>query len=383
MNSFKVALLFLAIPLGALAQTDAEKVTQFVPDKDLKIPGEGQPQGWDRTLSINANFALAQNQNMVGQPEGTSYLFGMGAAGSASYLAGPHEFKALLSLVESFSRTPALNRMVKSNDLTRLEGIYSYYFLQWMGAFARLGFEAPLLKTDDVRASPVDYAITRADGTTETLSSLNSTQLAKGLEPLTMTQSLGVVARPLSSPPATVTFRVGAGARETLASGVLLVDDDSATPAIDLVEATDVLQGGAEVALGLTGKLPEKRLEYGLDLGVLIPFLNNDPEDRSALDLSRIGLSGSATYSMFDWLGAKYQLLVQRDKQLIDGLQVQNNLFLVFKYDLIPSQRVEPAKADPLKEAEAKLKAAEERAQTADERVKQLEAASGTTPPAR
>ena len=97
--------------------------------------------------------------------------------------------------------------------------------------------------------------------------------------------------------------------------------------------------------------------------------------------LTRLGLSANLTFSMFEWLGLTYQLLVQRDVQLVEGLQVQNNLFVTFKYDLVPARK--GVVVDPIAEAKAaqalseqRAQVAEERAKAAEERLKQLE----TTP---
>ncbi len=261
---------------------------------------------------------------------------------------------------------------MKANDLARIESIYSYYFLDWLGAFARLSAEAPLLNTEDVRSTPVDYSITRLDGTTQTESQLQSRNLANGLQPLTLTQSIGLAARPYSSAPATINIRLGGGARETFAKGVLINKDDKTTTAVELVETDTVLQGGAEFAAGISGAISEMRLAYGVDFGLLIPFLNNDAQKRSAIDLMRIGVAGSLSFSMFEWLGLKYQLLIQQDPQLVAGLQVQNNVFVTFKYDIVPAKPM-PAKADPLKEAEAARAAAEARAMAAETRALEAE----------
>jgi hypothetical protein len=364
-----LSVVLVSVPVTAHAQNKAT-ATQYVPQAETKDVGDREPT-WDYTLGLSANFALAQNSNMVGQPEGMSYLIGLGAVGTLSYVSGRHEVKSTLALVESFSKTPVLDRVVKANDLARLEGLYSYYFLNWLGAFGRLSFESPLLTTEDVRSDPVDYNITRLNGSVDTVLGAKSLRLASGFQPLSLYQSLGLVARPVNSDPALVTFRVGAGFRETLADGVLINKDDKATVPIELFETATVLQGGLEVALGITGKFPEQRLTYGLDLVALMPFINNDALNRPVGELTRLGLSGNITFSMFEWLGLNYQLLVARDLQLVSGIQVQNNLFLTFKYDIIPAKKA--VVVDPLAEAQAAREAAEKRALEAEIRAKAAE----------
>jgi hypothetical protein len=93
---------------------------------------------------------------------------------------------------------------------------------------------------------------------------------------------------------------------------------------------------------------------------------------------------------MFEWLGLTYQFRVINDPQLVKDVQVQNNFFLTFKYDLIPARKVvEEPKADPVAEAKAEAAAAAERAQAAEgrakaaeDRIKALEDKAQTPPPA-
>jgi hypothetical protein len=379
-----LAALAVLASASAFAQSDAAKVTQYVPDADAALT-EVKPQSWDYTLTLSANFALAQNNNMVGQPEGTSYLIGLGAVGNVLYVDGPHELKLTLALVESFSKTPVLNSIVKANDLARLEAMYSYYFLKWLGGYGRASFESPLLTTNDVRSDLTTYSITRLDGTVDTVSA-RSLRVASAIQPLTLNQSLGLVAKPVETEPANLSLRAGAGARETFADGVLVNKDDKATLPVEYLETATVIQAGVEAALGVNGKLPEQRLSYGVDFAVLFPFLNNDALNRSVGQLTRVGLAGNLNFSAYEWLGLTYQLLVQRDPQLVSGVQVQNNVFLTFKYDVIPARKVE--KVDPLEEAKAAQAAAEQRAQDAEaravkaeERVKQLESPAAPAQP--
>ena len=102
------------LPQVAAAQTGDAKVTQFVPDGDLKNAVAKKPQGWDFSLALSANLALAQSSNVVGQPTGVSYLMGFGVTGALEYLDGPHEFRMTLQVLESFSKTPALDDVTNS-----------------------------------------------------------------------------------------------------------------------------------------------------------------------------------------------------------------------------------------------------------------------------
>lgn len=362
------------LPNLAQAQTGDAKVTQFVPDGDLKNAVAKKPQGWDFSLALSANLAIAQSSNVVGQPVGVSYLMGFGVTGALEYLDGPHEFRMTLQVLESFSKTPALDEVTKANDVLRLEGMYSYFFNEWAGAFGRATFDSSVLPTDDVRATAVDYQITRLNGMIENRLAQRKLTLASPFSPLTLTESIGLIAKPVDTEPALITVRVGGGGRETIASGVFINKDVPGTPQIDIIETDNVIQGGIEAAAGIAGKFKEQRLSYAADFGLLIPLANNDAKKRSATDLMRIGFAAAVNFSMFDWLGLTYQLRLLNDPQLVEGFQVQNNFFLTFKYDVIPPRKVEEApKADPVADAQAAAAAAEERAKAAEEKAKAAE----------
>src|SRR5262249_27220685 len=135
-------------------------------------------------------------------------------------------------------------------------------------------FEAPMFATDDVRPAPTMYSIAHLDGTTQ-MRMDEHLRLSTPFKPLTLTESAGVLVRPFEDPRATIVVRLGGGARETLANGVLVVADAS-MPTIALKEVDDVFQGGVEGAIGISGKLPEQKITYGVDFGALLPLINND-----------------------------------------------------------------------------------------------------------
>lgn len=386
----------LAVPSVAGAQKGDAKVTQFVPDGDVKAAEEGE--GWDGTLGVAANIAIAQNSSVVGQLDGTSFLIGFALSATLKYKNGPHELANTLNLIESFAQTPALEPLIKTNDAIRLETMYGYYFLPWAGAFGRLSFEAPVFATSDERGKQTTFTVARLSGMTDTVTS-ESLSVSESFQPLTLTQSIGLVARPIETEPFAVNVRLGGGGRETLASGVFVKSDDAATAdIIEYTEVDDVVQAGLELAIGVAGKFPTERLTYGVDASLLFPFVNNDAAERSAVDLTRIGLSGAVNFSMFEWLSLVYQLRVLSDPQLVDAVQVQNNLLLSFQYDIIAAPKVEPAPAavDPALQkaldeaklnaeraqiAEDRLKVAEDRAKLAEERAKAAEEKAGQPAP--
>ena len=352
---------------NASAQVKSEDVTEYVSEDQIKKSGDAEDT-LDATLASSASVSLVSNHDVVGEVDGFSSLLSLGVTGGLAYVNGAHLWQNTLTANESWARTPALEQFVKNNDSLQYESLYSYFLLEWFGPFARFNLETSLFDTQLVTAEAKDYEIDRTDGTTDTLTGVREVALASSFEPLTLDQSVGLFAEAVRSTPITWKVRIGAGARETFADGVLAVRDDDSTDVVELVELADVYQGGLEAFTGVEGKLGGGKFTYRAGASALVPFLNNDPEDRTAIELLRWGLHAGLEMGIVEWLSLNYKLNVLKDPQLLDVAQVQNNLLLTFNYTLIePDEGPQPTPAEKVKSLrkeaeEAEAKAAELRA---------------------
>lgn len=359
------------ISTAAMAQDNAT-ITEYVPEDQIKKVENEKRQGWDGTLQASANVNLVSNDNVVGQTDGLSTIVGLGFVGGLDYIYRKHEIRNTLKLTEAFARTPVLPQFVKSDDVLDIESLYNYFLLSWFGVFGRVNFDTAIFKSEQITATPTNYSISDGRGGPVELRTTERLPLADSLQPLTLSESLGIFAEPVQSTPFNLSARLGLGLRETWAQGVYVIKDDNTTDAlIEVVDITNpdsgltIFQGGVEGFLGVAGALREKRITYDLGATVLIPFINNDPQDRSASELTRIGVAGAINLAIVEWASLSYKLRVIRDPQLLDGVQVQNNLLLTFNYTFI--ERTEP-EAPP--EPSADEKAAEEAAKRAEEAEK-------------
>ena len=112
-----------------------------------------------------------------------------------------------------------------------------------------------------------------------------------------------------------------------------------------------------------------------------MPFLNNDPMDRSATDLTKFGFVAGLNFTVYEWMSINYQFKVLDDPQLLDELQVQNNLLFTFSYTFIERNanlnnladvQAAEAKEKAAADAAKKTEAAEKRAEAAEAEAKQL-----------
>ncbi|TDP75153.1 hypothetical protein [Bradymonas sediminis] len=364
---------------SAVAQEKVD-MTEFVTADQIVAP-PAEPT-YEPMLSLNAGAALTQNKDVVGAIDGVSTLFSLGISGGLLYSNGNHTWKNSLTVDESWARTPALEQFVKNNDQFEIESLYNYFVLDWFGPFARLSLNTAIFDTEIVTAEPVVYDITRLDGSVDTQTA-TSLKLGDSLEPLSLNQSIGLFAEPIRSKPLTWKLRIGAGARETFAEGVLAVNDDADTAnVVEVIELDNVYQAGLEAFTGAEGRFDGGRFTYAVGGTALMPFLNNDDQDRTAVDLLRWGLKADVTVAVTEWMGLNYGLKILNDPQLLDAVQIQNNLLLTFKYtfiepdskDLTPSEKAAELRKEA-DEAETKAKELREQAIEEDKKAEELKAA--------
>jgi hypothetical protein len=364
----------------ALAQED--DITEYVPETEIQQMKDEKRQGWDGTLQASANVNLVSNSNVVGQADGFSMLFGLGLLSGLDYIHQRHEIRNTLKIAESFSKTPVLPEFIKSDDVVDFESLYNYFILSWFGAFGRFNAESQLFVTEEVRADPTTFAVSRRneDGTTtvDLIEDTERLRLSDSFKPLTLNESVGVFAEPVQTTPFNLSTRLGFGLRQTWAQDVLAVQDDDTTETqIEVTDLTNpessltIFQGGLEGFVGIGGVLQDKRVTYDVGGTVLIPFINNDPQDRTATQLTRIGLVAGVAFAAFDWMSINYKLRLLRDPQLLDDLQVQNNLLLTFNYTFV--ERTQPEAPPEPSEAEKALEEEKERAAEAEQRAKEAE----------
>lgn len=326
---------FLLVPLIASAQDGVDE-TEYVEEVTFD---EEHEDGLRYHLGVEASLNIVSNQNLVGQNDGTSVLLGGGLDGGLDWVKDAHVIRNTLTYSTSWARTPVIEQFVKNSDALEYEGLYNYYLLDWVGPYARADVQTSLMATDTVSAEVETYRITEENGDIRT-DITDRLRVAEAFRPLNLFESVGVALEPIREEGIRTTVRVGFGARQTFASGVVSVEDEAdAVGMIQGKELSDTFQAGAEAFLGVEGRFPERRIRYRVGATTLIPFINNDTTDRTPFELARIGVAGNVRINIFEWLGLTYNVTLLRDPQLIDKLQTQNSLLLTFNYSLFDNSK--------------------------------------------
>ena len=392
-SGLAIALSLVATSFAPAEVTAQEKGPKAEAREDAVTP-TGRRPGLDGRFGVKGSFNLVSNSNVIGQIDGTSLLLSGSLLGGLDFIQGRHEVRNTLIWNSSWARTPVVDEFVKNYDNIELEDLYSYYVTPWFGPYGRLSFRSSLFETNRVTADQIDYSIDRLDGTTDTPTT-DRLELADPFEPFELTQSVGLFTNPVREQALDLSIRLGFGARQALAEGTLVVQDDSATDVVEVVEIDDAIQAGFEGFLGVAGDFPEQRTSYRAGFEALVPVANNDDTGRSAWELTRWALTGGVTFSMFEWLGLSYDLRLVSDPQLLEKTQVQNSLLLTFQYtffeqgeadEVKPKEKPEEEKPEEeaadevegptpgeLEQAIKRAEAAEREAETARERAEDAE----------
>ena len=311
------------------AQADALE-TEYVTEDEIAGPSE--EGAWTFTGAVNGSANVASNRSVVGQLEGTGITVGLSLAGGIDYQGGPHEFRNTLNTSQTFSRTPVIDDFVKSADLLNFESIYYYHVpgADWFGPFGRVRLDTAVFQGFDVRPADVVYQINTIDGDPFQLQS-DRLRLTDALNPLTMKQTVGAFARPLRETWMNVDYRLGFGARETLADGQLVLADDAATAAVvEVNELQNFNQAGAETTLALTGSFEESRVTYLVSAEALFPLVDSVGSDagRSVIESTNVEFATQLGFALTDWASLNYQLLALRVPALVEDWQITNSLLL-------------------------------------------------------
>jgi hypothetical protein len=329
--------------LLAVAQTDPTIATDDMKKKVDEKPAADKPQGWQVGLSIGGTVSFNHSSNVVGQDDGATLQLGLVLGSTALYVNGQHNWENIFALQHAQSRTPQLERFVKSLDSIDLQSTYIYRFssIEWLGPFLKATFLTSLLPGYAVRTTNSVVVRSPRDGgatTTETAFAKENIDLTGAFEPLTMRQTLGMFAEPLKSEPLTIGAKLGFGAQEVVVRDGYVIKDDAATPELEVAQLETTIEAGAEAELGLSGEPVAKVLTWKLVGNVFIPVASSvdaDP-DANLADKINAKITAGVSVKITDWLSLDYVLSALRVPAVLpDKFQVQNGLILNANFKLL------------------------------------------------
>jgi hypothetical protein len=319
--------------LGYAGVASADDGPAYVIDGEAAaVDDKAKKDGIDWRVQAGATLNFSDNRSVIGQSDGSVITFGYKFGADVDWRLEAHEWRNRFAAAAALTRTPTVSDFVKAQDGVEVESIYLYHFVDWFGAFARVAWAAPMLRGSAVAGADTTFVVASLDGSVDTVVA-DRLPLSDPLKPSKFKESLGLFAQPLARPPITIELRAGPGARQVLASDQRAVDDDDATPEVEVTELDDVIQVGAEAVLEIWGSMAEKRVSYRVGAEVMTPLAHNSlpaGDDRGAFELTNVELRAELSFKLVDWASIDYQFKALREPQLIDVWQIQNQLLLTF-----------------------------------------------------
>jgi len=306
-------------------------------------PHVAERSGLTTAYSLAGTLTMNDNRGVVGQTSGTSITVGYKLDAQTTLLRGPNEWRSSLFFAQGLTRTAKLPAVTKSQDLLRFETIVLRRTIAWLGPFARLAGDGPLLGGYDERSTPQDYLLLRHDRPPRlvTTQHLKLTDMAR---PFNLKESLGLFARLRRRTETNVELRLGGSARHTFADGQLAILDDPNTGPVDVAELESFHQLGPEATLAVWGAIDNGRVTYRAGVDLMVPSYRSrydaDPS-ATAWRLTNIDAFATVTVKVVDWASVDYSLRVVHQPQLLEVAQVQNNLLMTFGIQRAPKKKLE------------------------------------------
>ncbi|MGZ3722852.1 MAG: hypothetical protein ACXVA9_07990 [Bdellovibrionales bacterium] len=292
--------------------------------------------GWSKNANLGANISFSSSQDVVGQTDGSSQIYGLNLKGGLNRNSERDEWRNTLSILENTSKTPSVPRFIKSGDELKFNTIYLYSLESYptIGPFISGELAAPMFNGEDVRSANTSYLEVHKDKTKRAFNGTTA-RLTDGFKPLTTKESVGAYWKPVQEENIKVEARLGFGAMQIQANGQYALGGNDDSGNVLLNELSSVSQAGLEAALGVKGKIDEKST-YEAGVEALTPFINNKAADdnRDAFRLTNVDGFLKYNSQITSWASLTYDYKLKIQPQLVDRAQQIHMIVLNLNYNL-------------------------------------------------
>lgn len=335
-----------SILLGTCTLTYASRATAQSPDvgvpDDIKteevLTAPKEDLGWKLKLTVGATGSYSHSSDVVGVENGATTQAGLLINSGATYIANGHEWNTTLTIKEQQTRTPAISSFAKSSDEAALRTTYLHHLkrIDWLGPYARLSAMTQLFDGYLVRADDTTVLRTRRDGSIvqKDVPAEHKISLTKTVEPLVLRESAGIFAVPFKHDAVTVKMKAGPGFEHIMVRDGYSVNDDSATPELELLQMQTSTQGGAELELEAGGKVSEQ-VTWTARANVFYPYFVSVDTDLTGAELLSTDVTAKLSVHLSKWASLDYVLAAKRVPLVVDAWQVQNTILFTAGFDLL------------------------------------------------
>lgn len=335
MLSFLTFSALVSILTPTMANAQADRVPTFATPKEEVKPLEKKELGWKPAASISALYSTSTSENVIGQTDGTSQVYGLSFKGSYTLIKELSEWRNSLNYTGATTKTPAIPRYIKSSDELKLESIYLHSLPSYpkIGPYVKGSATTALFRGEDVRNTSTTYVINNSDGSVRGTQTDSSLPLTDAFKPLTLQESLGMFWKPKNNENMTLELRGGLGAIQVFAKDQLAVQDKANTTSVEITELKSFTQTGLEAGLLFKGKIDEKTM-YELNAEALTPLIKESNETRDSFRLTNFNVAARLSSQITSWASIAYDYKLKMQPQLIEKAQIQHMLVLNINYNL-------------------------------------------------
>lgn len=334
--SVVVALWAVLAGVPASEAQDTRQVSEAPKDVTEKMTaGPDTTQGWSRKARIGGTFSYSHSDNFVGALDGSTFQAGFVTDATMNLNNDRSSWENILKIQLTQSRTPAISDFIKSLDNFDFQTTY-YYRLKdpsWIGPFARARVITQMFQSYGISAQDQTVRTIYLDGSENvfTVPAEEKLELTPGFQPLILSQNVGFFATPKGSEAFNFRAKLGFGLQEiVVGDSAFAIQDDSATPELELKQLEQSVQGGAVMDINLAGK-PAENLTWKVDTSVFFEAFTNSDIDADAFNMD---LNGLVSVSLTKWASLDYLLLVKKVPRIVDEWQVQTGFLLNIGMDV-------------------------------------------------
>lgn len=338
--------LVLLGPSPVFAQTTAPAATtkEVVPQPGQKIELKSKidrpitkKEGWFPKLSLGISLALNDSRKVPGVDDGLTLGFGLVLSGELLYLRRQHKWLTELKVVHTQTRTPNLGLFVKTADDFDLKTAYTYQLQSSIGIFVSGQITSALFAGDLILVEDQTAAVKgfkgNLTGEKKQIGAKVPFRLTPGFSPLLLKQAIGLDATPHEDKNSKFSMKLGAAAQEVFASG-FAVEDDAATPELEIRQLQNYAQAGVQLNVVFTGSF-NKQVSYSFLTEFLYPVVTNVATDLKGFDLLNTDISLKVSLKLSDWASLDYLFSAKKIPLLSERWQVVNNLVLSLSANIL------------------------------------------------
>ncbi len=324
--------------VASLLATTASAWADSLANDDLRaqaLAAAPSSQGWKAGATLGSTFSFNQSQSVVGTADGVAMQLGVLADGQATYTAGQHAWSNALKLNYAESKTPVLDRFVKSADVLEFNTAYTYRLAEipWIGPYARARLATQMTPSYLVKSTPFGVKWSAADATATPYGAQQFVQVTGAFDPILIGEAVGLFANPTESEAVTVKLKLGLASQQLFTSWGYSVADDTNVAAIQMKALQNATQVGGEAEVLAYGQVSTD-LKWKAKALFFMPFYTSIAGTASGIDALNSDFSAGASYKLSKWLSVDYVFSAKHVPLVSDKWQIQNGAVLTAGFNL-------------------------------------------------